>query len=136
MIKLSHYHWIDGTNRSKINDNAILTVMITTESTKKAKVMKYCKAIGKGRYYGDITTTNAQKQWQNDESMDYDVHMMWWWNQKIYYQSAKIMHNRYKSRQQNNTYNNIYHTSCIYYSSEATIIVMMTITETNNAHIR
>ena len=46
------------------------------------------------------------------------------------------MHNRYKSRQQNDTHNNTYHTNYIYYSSEATIIVMMTITETNNAHIR
>lgn len=76
MIKLSHYHWIDGTNRGKINDNAILTVMIAIESTEKAKAMKYCKTIGNGRYYGDITTLNAHKQWQNDESMDYDMHMM------------------------------------------------------------
>jgi len=47
--------------------------------------MKYCKAIGKGRYYGDITTLNAHEQWQNDEYMDYEMHRMWWWNQKIYY---------------------------------------------------
>lgn len=82
MIKLSHYHWIDGTNSSKINDNAILTVMITTESTKKAKPWNIAKLLEKGRHYGDITALNAHKQWQNDESMDYDMHMMWWWNQK------------------------------------------------------
>lgn len=54
--------------------------MITTESTEKAKAMKYCKAIGKCRYYGDITTLNAHEQWQNNEYMDYKMHRMWWWN--------------------------------------------------------
>ena len=96
--------------------------------------MKYCKAIGKGRYYGDITTPNAHKQWQNDKFMGYDMHMMWWWNQKIYYKSAKIMPNHLQSRQQNDTYSNNCHTGYIFSSSESMIIVMMTIIETNNAH--
>lgn len=96
--------------------------------------MKYCKTIGNCRYYGDITTLNAHKQWQNDESMDCDMHMMWWWNQKIYYKSAKMMPNHLQSRQQNDTYSNTYHTSYIFSSNEDTIMVMMTIIETNNTH--
>lgn len=45
-----------------------------------------------------------------------------------------MMPNHLQSRQQNDTYSNAYHTSYIFSSNEATIIVMMTITEANNAH--